>query len=91
MFARSTQPQKNPKCTMVSESNLDDGIKMQCIYTAVVDEGQIYTAQTGRFTVIYSRGNVSIMVLYEYDGNAIMAEPIKNHKSAELLRSFQVM
>jgi hypothetical protein len=31
------------------------------------------------------------MVLYEYDGNAIMAEPIKNNKAAKLLRSFQVM
>jgi hypothetical protein len=31
------------------------------------------------------------MVLYEYDGNAIMAEPIKNIKASELLRSFQVM
>jgi hypothetical protein len=30
------------------------------------------------------------MVLYEYDGNAIMAEPIKNNKAAELLRSIQV-
>jgi hypothetical protein len=37
-----------------------------------------YTDQTGRFPVISSRGNVIIMVLYEYDGNAIMAEPIKN-------------
>jgi hypothetical protein len=31
------------------------------------------------------------MVLYEYDGNEIMAEPIKNNKAGELLRSFQVM
>jgi hypothetical protein len=31
------------------------------------------------------------MVFCEYDCNAIMAEPIKNNKSAELLRSFQVM
>jgi hypothetical protein len=38
-----------------------------------------------------SRGNLSIMVIYEYDGNTIMAEPIKNNKAAELLCSFQVM
>jgi hypothetical protein len=30
------------------------------------------------------------MLLYEYDGNAIMAEPIKNKKAGEFLRSFQV-
>jgi hypothetical protein len=31
------------------------------------------------------------MVLYEYDGNAILAEPIKNRTSPELMRAFQVM
>jgi hypothetical protein len=36
-------------------------------------------------------GILSIMLLYEYDVNAIMAEPIKNNKAAELLRSFQVI
>jgi hypothetical protein len=76
---------------MESESNLDDGIRTHCIYAAIVDAGQIYTDQTGRFPVISNKGNVSIMVLYEYDGNAITAEPIKNNKAAELLRSFQVM
>jgi hypothetical protein len=91
MFARSTQPKKEHECSMKSESNLDDGIKTHCIYAAVVDAGQMYIDQTGRFPVISSKGNVSIMVLYEYYGNAIMAEPIKNNKAAELLRSFQVM
>jgi hypothetical protein len=91
MYVRSTQPKKEPECSMESESNLDDGIKINCIYAAIEDAGHIYTDQTGRFLVISSRGNVSIMVLYEYDGNTIMAEPIKNNKAAELLRSFQVM
>jgi hypothetical protein len=31
------------------------------------------------------------MVLYEYDGNAIMPEPINNRTSIELLRALQVM
>jgi hypothetical protein len=90
-YARLTQPKKEPECSMTFEANLDDGIKTHCIYAAVVDAGQIYTEQTGRFPVISSRGNVSIMVLHEYDGNTIMAEPIRNNKAAELLRSFQVM
>jgi hypothetical protein len=91
MYARSTQPKKEPKCNMESESNLDDGIKTHCINAAIVDAGKIYTDQTGRFPVISSKVNVYIMVLYEYNGNSIMAEPIKNNKAAELLRSFQVM
>jgi hypothetical protein len=74
MFARSTQPKKEPECSMKSESNLDDGIKTHCIDAAVVDAGQIYTDQTSIFPLISSKGNVSIMVLYGYYGNAIMAE-----------------
>jgi hypothetical protein len=31
------------------------------------------------------------MVLYDYDGNAILEEPIKNRTAQELLRTFQVM
>jgi hypothetical protein len=64
MYARSTQPKKEPECSMASASNLDDGIKTHCIYAAVVDAGKNYTDQTGRFPVISSRGNVSIIVLY---------------------------
>jgi hypothetical protein len=41
--------------------------------------------------VISSKGNKYTMVLYEYYGNAILAETIKNRTSAELLRAFQVM
>jgi hypothetical protein len=91
MYARSTQPKKDPECSMASESNVDNRIKTHRIYSAVLDAGQIYTDQRGLFPVISSRGNVSIMVLYEYDENAIMAEPIKKNKAAELFRSIQVM
>jgi hypothetical protein len=49
-----------------------------------------YTLTNIFFSVISSRGNVPIMVLYEYDGNAIMTEPIRNDKAGESLRSFQV-
>jgi hypothetical protein len=91
MYARSTQPKKEPECSMKSESSLDGGIKRHCIYAAIVGAGKIYTDQTGIFPVISSKGNVSIMVLNKYNGNEIMAEPIKNNKAAELLRSFQVM
>jgi hypothetical protein len=41
--------------------------------------------------VISSKGKKYFMVLYEYDGNVILAEPIKHITAAELLRAFQVM
>jgi hypothetical protein len=91
MYARSAQPKKEKECDVESETDLDKGLKTHCIYAAILDAGQIYDDQTGRFPVISSRDNVSIMVLYEYDGDVIMAEPIKNNKAGELLRSIQVV
>jgi hypothetical protein len=76
---------------MESEMDLDKGLKTHFVYVEILDAGQINTDQTDLFRVIPSKGNVSIMVLYEYDGNSIMAESIKNNKAGELLRSFQVM
>jgi hypothetical protein len=74
-----------------SDANLDHGIKTQYVYAATIDDGQIYTDQTGRFPVVSSKGNKYIMVLYDYDSNAILAKPIKDHTAPELLKAFQVM
>jgi hypothetical protein len=89
--ARSMKSKKQKEYDMESETDSDKSLKTHCIYAAVLDAGQIYTDQTGSFPVISSIGNVSIMVLYEYDGNEIMDEPIKHNKAGEPLRSFQVM
>jgi hypothetical protein len=47
------------------------------VYASTIDAGKMYTDQTGRFPVLSGRGIKHIMVLYEYDGKAIMADPIK--------------
>jgi hypothetical protein len=90
MNARSTKIKDDIE-SVNTDMDLDYGIKTNCIYAATIDAGQIYTDQTGRFPVISSKGNKYIMVIYEYDGNNILAEPIKNRTAAELLRAFQVM
>jgi hypothetical protein len=61
------------------------------VYAATVDAGQIYTDQTGCVPVMPSKGNTYIMVLCEYGGNTIMAEPIKNRTSGELLLAFHAV
>jgi hypothetical protein len=76
---------------IVTEPDLDHGIKTQFVYAATIDAGQIYTDQTGRFTVVWSKGNKNIMLLYDYDSNAILAQPIKDRTAPELLKAFQVM
>jgi hypothetical protein len=81
---------KDPKVIM-TEPDLDQGIKTQYVYAATIDAGQIYTDQTGRFPVVPSKGNKYIMILYDYDRNAILAQPIEDRTAPELLRAFQVM
>jgi hypothetical protein len=73
--ARTTKVKK-PKVIM-TEPYLDQGIKTQYIYAATIDAGQMYTDQTGRFPVVSSKGNTYIMILYDYDRNSILAQPIK--------------
>jgi hypothetical protein len=72
-----------------SDTDLDHVIKTQYVYAATIDAGQIYTDQTGRFPVVSSKGNKYIMVLYDYDSNAILATPIKDRTAPELLKTFQ--
>jgi hypothetical protein len=74
-----------------SELDPDHGLKTQYIYAATIDAGQIYTDQKGRFPVVSSKGNKYILVLYDYDSNAILAKPIKNRTAPKLLKAFQFM
>jgi hypothetical protein len=76
---------------IVTAPDLDHGIKTQFVYAATIYAGQIYTDQTGRFPVVSSKGNKYIMILYDYDSNAILAQPIKDRTAPELLKAFQVM
>jgi hypothetical protein len=87
--ARKTKV-KDPKVIII-EPDLDQGIKTQYVYAATIDAGQIYTDQTGRFPVVSSKGNKYFMILYDYDSNAILAQPIKDRTAPELLRAFHVM
>jgi hypothetical protein len=75
----------------MTEPDVDQGIKTQYIYAATIDAGQIYTDQTGIFPVVSSKGNKYIMILYDFDSNAILAQPIKDRTAPELLRAFQVI
>ena len=56
-----------------------------------IDEisNKIYTDQTGRFPHKSSQGNQYIMVVYVYEANAILAEPLKNRSGATLLATYE--
>jgi hypothetical protein len=80
----------------VPTPNLDDAFPTQesptsrCCITAIilptVPNGKYYTDQTGCFPYISSSGHNYILVAYShYDSNAIMVEPLRNHKSGSIL------
>jgi hypothetical protein len=92
------QQRQNARTTKIRDAQLLEsktdqyhGIKTQFVYAATIDAGQIYTDQTGRSPVVSSKGNKYIMILYDYDSNAILAQPIKDRTAPELLKVFQFM
>jgi hypothetical protein len=76
---------------IVPDPDIDHGVKTQFLYAATLDAGQIYTDQTCIFPVVLSKGNKYIMILYDYDSNEILAQPIKDRTAPELLKAFQFM
>ena len=45
----------------------------------------------GRFTVQSSRENNYVMVIYSYDANAILAEPLKNRSAGEIVKTWNIL
>jgi hypothetical protein len=51
--------------------------KTHFVYAVVVDQGQLYTNITGKFTVRSSKGNWYVMKCYSHDCNYVKAVPMK--------------
>ena len=93
---KNTQSTKTKsKQPETDETPIKQEDKTEYIYAAIMDPkattGQIYTDQTGQFPVMSSRGNKYLMVLYGYDSNAILAEPLKSRKQHEILRAYKAL
>ena len=63
------------------------------IYSAIIDPsaptGRTYSDLTGRFPVQSNRGANYILVVYEYDSNAILVRPLCNRTAPETKSVFQ--
>jgi hypothetical protein len=72
-----------------------DGKATNFVYAAAIAvedrTGQIHSDLTGRFPVQSSKGNNYILVVYDYDSNAILSEPMKRRTDAEMLRAYGVI
>ena len=64
-------------------------VRTHWVYQKAIEiTGQIFSDQTGRFPVTSSRGNKYIMIVYDYDSNSILAEPLKSRSEHELVRAY---
>ena len=68
----------------------EDGTRTHdCFATVFAPSGLVYTDQTGRFIVPSDSGNNYLFVLYDYDSNCILAEPMKNRTKPSLLAAYK--
>ena len=90
---RSTQePLDTDDTDAISPSPLSDGKRTNFLYATIEEipspKGAIASDQTGRFPVISARGMQYLIVVYDYDSNAILAEPLMNRTAKEILRAY---
>ena len=92
---RSTKPKPSPPLsdpqhvmTKPIFPSREPGIRANLVYCEALElTGKISTDQTGRFPTTSNRGNKYLMVLYDHDSNAILAEPLKSRSASELVRA----
>jgi hypothetical protein len=87
---RSTKPKKKHNAreeTQDYEPHITE--KTNVVHASVHDvDGHRYTDLTGSLPKTSSRGYKYILVLYDYDGNIIQAEPMKNRSDAVAIRAY---
>jgi hypothetical protein len=85
---RSTKPNPPKPSPEPSFERLDQ--RTNLVFANVFEPaGQIYTNLSGRFPIQSNRGNQYIFVLYDYDSNAKLAEPMKNRTDRKMVRAFK--
>ena len=53
--------------------------------------GETFSDQTGCFPIILSKENKYILIMHDYDSNAILGEAMKSRAEAEIVRAFTNM
>ena len=54
-----------------------------------IPTGEIHSDQTGRFPIQSSSGNKYIIVIYEYDPNAILIKPLPDRSKESIVQAYQ--
>ncbi len=68
------------------------GKKVRDIYTTMYDICEtMFSDQTGQFPMRSQSGNKYTMVLVKIDSNAILVEPMKNRKDADMIQAYNAL
>jgi hypothetical protein len=78
------------KTEETEEEELTRAVSKQSIIVKTFNmDATVYTDQTGRFPVQSSRGNTSLMVMYDVDANYIDAEAIRTHHDNQMIPAYR--
>jgi len=91
------QERKNLRSTKSQPDQTEDALqsansttRTHACYVALMEPtGQTYMDLTGKFVAPSSSGNNYIMIIYNYDSNAILAIPLKNCKAETILIAYK--
>ena len=93
--AAKTQPTDDTEDTANFPTSDPGNARTHLCYAAVVDpsevSGQIHSDQTGKFVVASSAGNNYVLVVYDYDSNAILVEPMRSRTGPCILAAYQTV
>jgi hypothetical protein len=73
----------------ITTTNTNLGKKTHLVYAFLVDQGQLYTDLTGKFSVRSSKGNSYVMVCYIYDCNYVKVVPMKSRSASEWVMVYE--
>ena len=80
---------KNNVEMMETQSNNTSYSQTNLVFAKPIDlTGLICSDQTGKFPVTSNRGNKYIMVILDYDSNAIITRPLPSRSQTHLLQAF---
>jgi hypothetical protein len=95
------QARKNQKSTKTATAPADpdddflpvvpDARSHFCYATLAKITGQVYSDQTGKFTFPSSNWNNYLFILYDYDSNLILAEPMKSRHAQDIVTAYKTV
>jgi hypothetical protein len=66
----------------------EDTGKTDFVYATIMDSGQTHSDLTGRLPITYAKGNKDGLVIYDYETNNVLTEPMKIRGDQYMVRAY---